>query len=131
MNKKDARTHAIYELERLQSSVTQQWLKESLPNDWQGLDFTDPVERHKLRVTLRLDKDMLTWFRKLGPGYQSRINAVLRVYWTSLLAGWIKGYPNDDTLPRIALRIREDERRRSGPSVRYDPETNITTWDDD
>jgi uncharacterized protein (DUF4415 family) len=32
----------------------------------------------KERVTLRLDADVLTWFRRQGRGYQARINAVLR-----------------------------------------------------
>ena len=31
-------------------------------------------------VTLRLDRDVLDWFRKAGKGYQTRINAVLRAY---------------------------------------------------
>jgi uncharacterized protein (DUF4415 family) len=29
-------------------------------------------------VTLRLDADVLAWFKKPGPGYQTRINRVLR-----------------------------------------------------
>lgn len=29
-------------------------------------------------VTLRLDHDVVTWFRAQGPGYQGRINALLR-----------------------------------------------------
>lgn len=36
-----------------------------------------PVKRH---VTIRLDADMLDWFERQGPGYQTRINAVLREY---------------------------------------------------
>ena len=31
-------------------------------------------------ITIRLDKDILQWFRKRGRGYQSKINAVLRGY---------------------------------------------------
>jgi len=31
-------------------------------------------------VTLRLDKDVLAWFRQRGRGYQTRINAVLRAF---------------------------------------------------
>jgi uncharacterized protein (DUF4415 family) len=31
-------------------------------------------------VTLRLDRDVLTWFRRQGRGYQARINAVLRAF---------------------------------------------------
>jgi uncharacterized protein (DUF4415 family) len=34
----------------------------------------------KQPVTLRLDPDVITWFRKTGAGYQTRINAVLRSY---------------------------------------------------
>ncbi|MBQ5949455.1 BrnA antitoxin family protein [Massilia sp. ST3] len=29
-------------------------------------------------VTIRLDVDMLEWFKEAGPGYQTRINQVLR-----------------------------------------------------
>ena len=29
-------------------------------------------------VTIRLDVDMLEWFKGAGPGYQTRINQVLR-----------------------------------------------------
>jgi uncharacterized protein (DUF4415 family) len=34
----------------------------------------------KETVTLRLDPDILSWFRKDGRGYQTRINAVLRAF---------------------------------------------------
>jgi uncharacterized protein (DUF4415 family) len=29
-------------------------------------------------VTIRLDVDMLKWFKSAGPGYQTRINQILR-----------------------------------------------------
>ena len=32
----------------------------------------------KMPVTLRLDADVLAWFKKLGRGYQTRINQALR-----------------------------------------------------
>jgi uncharacterized protein (DUF4415 family) len=31
-------------------------------------------------VTIRLDSDMLDWFKGAGPGYQTRINQILRQY---------------------------------------------------
>ncbi|MDH4044222.1 MAG: BrnA antitoxin family protein [Gemmatimonadota bacterium] len=34
----------------------------------------------KLPVTIRLDRDVVMWFKQGGPRYQSRINAVLRAY---------------------------------------------------
>jgi uncharacterized protein (DUF4415 family) len=32
----------------------------------------------KKPVTLRIDADVLAWFKKQGPGYQTRINQALR-----------------------------------------------------
>ena len=32
----------------------------------------------KKPVTLRIDPDVISWFRNTGAGYQTRINAVLR-----------------------------------------------------
>jgi uncharacterized protein (DUF4415 family) len=34
----------------------------------------------KPSITIRLDPDVLEWFRSQGKGYQTRINAVLRRY---------------------------------------------------
>jgi uncharacterized protein (DUF4415 family) len=34
----------------------------------------------KQSVTIRLDADVLDWFKSQGKGYQTRINAVLRMY---------------------------------------------------
>jgi uncharacterized protein (DUF4415 family) len=34
----------------------------------------------KKPVTLRLDPDVIEWFRRTGRGYQTRMNAVLRAY---------------------------------------------------
>ena len=38
-------------------------------------------------VTVRLDSDMLMWFRKQGRGYQTRINAILRSYYEAHRSG--------------------------------------------
>jgi len=38
-----------------------------------------PVLR-KSQITLRLDTDVLEWFRALGSGYQTQINTLLRAY---------------------------------------------------
>jgi len=34
----------------------------------------------KASVSLRLDRDVLEWFKAQGPGYQTRINNVLRAF---------------------------------------------------
>jgi uncharacterized protein (DUF4415 family) len=34
----------------------------------------------KASISLRVDSDVLEWFKAQGPGYQTRINAVLRAF---------------------------------------------------
>jgi uncharacterized protein (DUF4415 family) len=34
----------------------------------------------KVPITIRLDPEVLAWFKYLGKGYQTHINAVLRTY---------------------------------------------------
>jgi uncharacterized protein (DUF4415 family) len=36
--------------------------------------------RQKTQVTLRIDEDVLSWFKKQGKGYQTRINSLLKAY---------------------------------------------------
>lgn len=38
-----------------------------------------PMTR-KTQLTLRVDSDVLEWFRKQGHGYQTKINSLLRAY---------------------------------------------------
>jgi uncharacterized protein (DUF4415 family) len=38
-----------------------------------------PVPRKK-QLTLRIDSNVLEWYKRQGPGYQTRINALLRAY---------------------------------------------------
>lgn len=39
------------------------------------------VSPGKTQLTVRLDSDVLDWFKSQGKGYQSRINAILRSYY--------------------------------------------------
>jgi len=34
----------------------------------------------KVQLTIRVDRDVLEWYRKKGRGYQTRINKLLRAY---------------------------------------------------
>lgn len=56
----------------------------NLPDDfWDNAVLVPPVIV-KEPISIRVDEDVLEWFRKSGPRYQSRINAVLRSYVTSM-----------------------------------------------
>lgn len=64
----------------------------------------DPVPPGKTRITIRLDGDVLEWFRDQadaagGGNYQTMINAALREYITQ------KAEPLEDTLRRV---VREE-----------------------
>jgi len=39
-----------------------------------------PQSGRKEAISLRLDHDVLDWFKLQGPGYQTRMNSVLRAY---------------------------------------------------
>ncbi|MEH2274696.1 MAG: BrnA antitoxin family protein [Nostoc sp.] len=42
-----------------------------------------PSAKSKSQVTLRIDNDVLEWFKSQGHGYQSQINSLLRAYMES------------------------------------------------
>lgn len=53
-----------------------------LPDDfWEDAQLVVPPPKEP--ISLRVDQDVLDWFRAQGPGYQTRMNAVLRHYMTS------------------------------------------------
>ena len=57
----------------------------NLPADfWDGAKLVAPVI--KQAISLRVDPDVLEWFRAQGPRYQSLMNAVLRTYMTQMRA---------------------------------------------
>ena len=45
-----------------------------------------PVQR-KVQLTVRVDSDVLEWYRARGRGYQTQINALLRAYMEAYKAG--------------------------------------------
>ena len=54
--------------------------------DWAGIEAIDwtaaevVVPAKKQAISIRLDEDLIGFFKAEGPGYQRRINAVLRGY---------------------------------------------------
>ena len=48
------------------------------PGFWDNA--TVRVPETKQQITLRLDPDVIRWFKRTGKGYQSRMGAVLRSY---------------------------------------------------
>lgn len=73
-------------------SITDEELEEMVKNDPDDLYLTDEQLKNgrwvhnfqdivdKECISIRLDKDVLKFFRKQGKGYQSRINKALRAF---------------------------------------------------
>lgn len=45
---------------------------------WKNAKLLWPAQKEM--ISLRVDKDVLQWFRKRGRGYQAQMNAVLRAF---------------------------------------------------
>jgi uncharacterized protein (DUF4415 family) len=93
----DAMTEEEIERNALEDPDNPPWTEE----DWKNARVVWP--QGKAPVTLRLDKDIIAWFKLHGRGYQTRINAVLRGF---VEAQKPRGWPpaSDVSLqPRIRL----------------------------
>lgn len=60
-----------------------------IPQEWH--EISTRRESKKVHLSIRLDEDVVKWFKSMGPGYQPRMNDVLRVFMHAKLAGLIKG----------------------------------------
>ncbi|RMB08194.1 BrnA antitoxin family protein [Eilatimonas milleporae] len=45
---------------------------------WKNAKLTMPAKKEK--VTIRIDADVIEWFKSKGKGYQSHMNAILKAY---------------------------------------------------
>jgi uncharacterized protein (DUF4415 family) len=52
------------------------------PSDWADAIAHRGIADYfrKAQIAIRVDEDVLAWFKAQGPGYQTRMNAVLRAY---------------------------------------------------
>lgn len=62
----------------IEASVAADADEADLVIDWDSASIELP--KPKALLNMRIDKDILDFFRKTGKGYQTRINAILRSY---------------------------------------------------
>ncbi len=72
----DAMTEEEIEANALSDPDNPPWTDEELKN----ARLVMPEDRGKTPVSIRLDNEVLDYFKSQGRGYQSRINAVLKAY---------------------------------------------------
>ena len=90
-----ARYHELAETMRGLEADLRWGLNDSLriPQGWRAIAEGPAIPR-KIKVTLRLDEDVIAFFRAMGMGHLSRMNAVLRTFMLARLAGIVTG-PED------------------------------------
>lgn len=65
--------------------------REAIPNEWHEIWEGEDRDAKRTKVTIRLDADVVKFYKSLGPGYQDRINRTLRSYMQARLAKYIEG----------------------------------------
>jgi uncharacterized protein (DUF4415 family) len=78
-----------------------------IPEAWHDIAKATPV-RARVKMTMRVEEDVLRFFRSMGEGHLSRMADVLKTYMHARLAGVLRGA---DTINHF--RVREDS--HSGP----------------
>ena len=77
----EARMHQLLYLEAMsRDEVLLQTARKEIPEAWHTLEMDVETEAPKAKVTLYLDRAVIRIFRKMGKGYQARINRVLETY---------------------------------------------------
>lgn len=82
MKKENIKSYSIDEIMKMKGKTRKDApTGPSLPKGfWDSAKVVYP-ESPKEQVTVRLDADILEWFKEQGRGYQTRMNAVLRSYY--------------------------------------------------
>jgi len=86
MNKPDISTKSLTDWDALDAMSDEEIDFSDIPEITPELFARAVVKRGlqeppaKQQVTLRLDSDVLSWFRGQGQGYQTKINSLLRAY---------------------------------------------------
>jgi uncharacterized protein (DUF4415 family) len=88
MTASDTKTYSASEIAKMVATgdhaPTAKRAKEAAPEldraFWENARVVMPGEAPKVPISMRLDPEVLAWFKQSGKGYLSRMNAVLRAY---------------------------------------------------
>jgi uncharacterized protein (DUF4415 family) len=86
--KRSSTSHkSLTKLSRVRQTIDAHIVRDADAPAWTPEMFARAVARKGLKpvpkkalLSLRIDSDVIEWFRKQGVGYQSRMNALLRAY---------------------------------------------------
>lgn len=79
-----------------------------IPADWHRI-AQEREQPLKTKITLRLDQDVVRFFRAMGQGHLTRMNAVLRAFMLARLAEVVKAEARYEMTPKeIEHRVRDE-----------------------
>ncbi|MDA0222282.1 MAG: BrnA antitoxin family protein [Rhodobacterales bacterium] len=90
----------------------------NFPATWReiALEGANPT---RTRITARFDADVVKFFRSLGPGYQDKMNRVLKSWMLMRLTGLLEGPEGREVVERVkAFRERDGARPKFGDTDR-------------
>ena len=96
------------------------WDRRGCPRDWHEIwEDKDRRDSKRTRCTVAFDADVVKFFKAMGPGYQHRMNRVLRAFMHYRLAKVIEGPDTTDYIlrPEEVDREAEIERAKWGDEV--------------
>jgi uncharacterized protein (DUF4415 family) len=93
MSESNIKRYSLEEIRRMKSETNWDRLREQEDSadpqefevDWSTARLVEP--EIKQAISLRLDRDVLDYFKASGKGYQTRMNAVLRAYMEARKSG--------------------------------------------
>ena len=89
-----------------------------IPADWHEI-AKEKAPKAKVHLTMRVDEDVLRFFKSMGAGHLVRMNTVLRSYMHARLAGVLKGAETMDFY-RKQRESFDGERPLWGDTARMD-----------
>jgi hypothetical protein len=93
------------------------WDRKGCPSEWHEIwEDKDRRDVRRTRCTVGFDADVVKFFKAMGPGYQHRMNRVLRAFMHYRLAKVIEGPDTTDFVmrPEEVDRQAETERTKWG-----------------
>jgi uncharacterized protein (DUF4415 family) len=107
-------------MKQIEWDLHQQMIDEGrVPDAWHEI-AQGKSRQAKTRLTIRLEEDVVKFFRKMGPGYQQRMNDVLSAWMHGRLAAVIKGPDASDIdleLMRVDWRARLGDQELSARNL--------------
>ena len=99
------------------------WEMRGCPKDWHSIwEDKDRRDAKRTRCTVAFDADVVKFFKAMGPGYQHRMNRVLRAFMHYRLAKIVHGPDTSD----FVMRPEEVEKKARAARTQWgDAEAGI------